>query len=87
MMINQSQGDTIEVGHAVRTVAGRWRVVVASVIVGAALAAAVVKFAPRRYSAVGTLMLKSPSMSTGSSLLSQVTGRRLTYARLTAKTP
>jgi uncharacterized protein involved in exopolysaccharide biosynthesis len=72
-MIPQQQSDTIEIGHVVRTIAGRWRVVGISVAIGVLVAIMVVLFAPRRYTAEGSLVLKSTS-STGSSIVSQVTG-------------
>ena len=73
-MINQSQADTIELGHVIRTVTGRWRVVAACVAVGILAAVATLLFAPKRYSADGSLVLKAGTTSTGSALLSQVTG-------------
>ena len=69
-----TQSDTIELGHVVRTVGGRWRVVVTSTIIGIALGVAVVVLAPKRYTGVGTLEVKANASSPASSILSQVTG-------------
>lgn len=67
--------DTIELGQLGRTIARGWKVVVGLMLLGAAGALAVIAFAPRKFTGVGSIVLKSASStSPGSSILAQVTG-------------
>ena len=68
--------DTIELGQVARTIARGWRAAVGFTALGVGLAIAVILFAPRKYTGVGTIVIKAGggSASGGSSILSQVTG-------------
>lgn len=73
--MTSSQTDTIELAHIARTINRGRRAVFAFTLLGILGAAAVLLFAPRRYTASSTIVLKSSAAPTGaSSLLSQVTG-------------
>lgn len=65
--------DTIELGYVARTISRNWRAVAAFTLLGIAAATLIILFAPRKYTGVTTVILKSGG-PTGSSVLSQVTG-------------
>jgi uncharacterized protein involved in exopolysaccharide biosynthesis len=73
--VNTRQSDTIELGHVFRTIARGWRALVAFTALGVVAAIGVILFAPRKYTGVGTVVLKPGGQnSSGSSLISQITG-------------
>ena len=75
--MTSEHSDTIELSHIARTVARGWRSVVGFTVLGIAVAAGVLLFAPRKYSGVTTVVLKSGTGAGGassSSVLSQITG-------------
>jgi uncharacterized protein involved in exopolysaccharide biosynthesis len=73
--VTTQQSETIEIGHVVRTVVRGWRAILCFTVLGIIGAAAVIRFAPRKFTGVTTVLLKSSSGGTaGSSVLSQVTG-------------
>lgn len=72
-MTNQNS-DTIELGHVFRTIVRGWRAVAAFTLLGIVVATLIILFAPRKYTAGGTIVIKPDASGSGSSLISQVTG-------------
>lgn len=66
--------DTIELGQAARAIGHGWRALAGFTALGVLTAAAVILFAPRRYTGTATVVIKSGGGGGGSSILSQVSG-------------
>jgi uncharacterized protein involved in exopolysaccharide biosynthesis len=68
-----SQSDTIDLANVARLVTHGWRWVVGATLLGVAIAGGILQWAPRRYTATATVLMRV-SKDRGSSILSELSG-------------